>query len=66
MVNGMPLTYIVVPSMEYVIFRVRGHHANKRELVSAVRSGRTPADRVRSGHRVLWSKARVRREFLPA
>lgn len=57
-----PLTYVVVPRMEWMVLRVSGHHPNKRKLVEEVRSGVVAAARVRNESRVLWSKARVRKE----
>lgn len=61
-----PLTYIVVPRMEWMVLRVAGHHSNRRKLVAAVRSGAMAAARVRNVSQVLWSKARVRKEVVRA
>jgi hypothetical protein len=61
-----PVSYVVVPRTEWVVLRVPGHPANKRALVEAVRSGRQVAARVRTAAKVLWSKARVKREYVNA
>lgn len=62
-----PVTYVVVPKTEYVILRVEGHPKNKRELLLAVRGKRVPYGKVKTaGGRLLWSKARVRKEFVRA
>jgi hypothetical protein len=60
-----PVTYVVVPRNDYVILRIAGHPKNKRELLLAVRGNKVPYGRVRSvGGKMLWSKARVRKEFV--
>jgi hypothetical protein len=59
------VTYVVVPRTEYVILRVVGHPKNKKELLLAVRGKRVAYGKVRSaGSRMLWSKARVKKEFV--
>jgi hypothetical protein len=65
-VKGVPVSYVVVPRMQYVILRVMGEHPNKRELVRAVREGRVSGGRVRSSSEMQWSKAVVRREVVRA
>ena len=60
-----PVTYVVVPRTEYVIMRVVGHPKNKKELLLAVRGNRVAYGKVRSaGSKMLWSKARVKKEFV--
>jgi hypothetical protein len=60
-----PVTYVVVPQIGHVILRVVGHPKNKRELVLAVRGKLVPYGNVRTvGNKLLWSKAKVRKEFV--
>lgn len=58
------VTYLIVPKMEYMVLRVKGHHKNRRKLIKSVRNGDVSTGRVRNESKILWSRVRIRQEII--
>lgn len=61
MKGGKAYTYVLVPRVEQVLYRVEGSHPNKRRLLLAMRRGEVERHRVEfNSPKMDWSKARVK------
>ena len=64
---GKTYTYVLVPKVERLLYRVEGSWPNRRRLLEAMRRGELAKSRVRfNPPRTEWSKARVREAKLSA